>query len=279
MAAGTHRYRSPGSRPPCHAGTRTARSPTSPVSRVTARAARSSAAERPPHRPSWSPSSPRTSSGTSRRRTTPPVSPPGWLAQPSSCQRTRSTIAGADIPAARYQARSHRSPCSVSAVTTSRVHTRPSATSAGDEPIGEVLADEHQRVELGDRIVEAVLDAALGGRIGGVGRAVVGPARQAMGMTTGRAEPGQDVARRESGEITEAGQPEPGEQPDQLGVDLAHLGQPGDRQRGEEVRRTAGATTTGWRAARRAATAEVNLPSAMPTCALVTVSVGGQPIS
>ena len=63
VAAGTHRYRSPGSRPPCHAGTRTARSPTSPVSRVTARAARSSAAERPPHRPSWSPSSPRTSSG------------------------------------------------------------------------------------------------------------------------------------------------------------------------------------------------------------------------
>ena len=53
--------------------------------------------------------------------------PRGRLTQASSCQRTRSTIAGAFNPADRYHDRSDRSPCSVSSSTTSRVHTRPVA--------------------------------------------------------------------------------------------------------------------------------------------------------
>ena len=44
------------------------------------------------------------------------------------------------MPAARYQARSVRSPCSVSAVTTRRVHTRPSAASPATSSSARCLA-------------------------------------------------------------------------------------------------------------------------------------------
>ena len=89
------------------------------------RTARSSAADRPPHRRSWSPPSWRTSSASRRNSTTPADNAPGCAIQPSSCQRTRSTIAPADNPRARNHTRSLRSPWSLSAVTTRRVHTNP----------------------------------------------------------------------------------------------------------------------------------------------------------
>ena len=93
----------------------------------------------PHHRPpgnghptvaAWTPSSLRSSSGTRRiERRSRRSGRSGWATQPSSCQRTRSTIAAAANPRSRYHARSLRSPCSVSRTTTSRTHTRPSAAS------------------------------------------------------------------------------------------------------------------------------------------------------
>ena len=136
----------------------------------------------------------------------------------------------------------------------------------GDELVGEVLADEHQRVELHDRLVEGLLDATLGRRLGAAGRALVEPAGQAVGVAAGRAEPGQDVAGGQRGEVAEAGQAQAGEQADQLGVDLADV---------RAARRPAAGRGTppshparrrpGARPARRAATAAAKRPSAMPT--------------
>ena len=91
-----------------------------------------------------------------------------------------------------------------------------------------------------DGVVEGLLDPALGRRFGTAGRPLVEAGGQAVGMTPGRAEPGQDVALGQRGEVAEAGQAEPGEQADELGVGLADDVQPGDRQRGEERRGAAG---------------------------------------
>ena len=66
----------------------------------------------------------------------------------------------------------------------------------GDELVGEVLADEHQRVELDDGVVEGLLDTPLGRRLGAPGRAVVDTAGEAVGVAAGRPEAGQDVALR-----------------------------------------------------------------------------------
>ena len=76
-----------------------------------------------------------------------------------------------------------------------------------------------------------------GSRLGTAGRTVVDGAGHPVGVPAGRAEPGQDVARRQPGEVAEAGEAHPGEQPDQLGIGLADVLQPGDRERGEERRR------------------------------------------
>ena len=108
-----------------------------------------------------------------------------------------------------------------------------------------MLADEHQRVELDDGVVERLLDAPLGRRFGAAGRAVVVAAGQAVGVPARWPEAGQHVALRQRGEVAEAGEAQPGEQADQLGVDLADVVQPGDRERGEERRRPAGGDDPG----------------------------------
>ena len=110
----------------------------------------------------------------------------------------------------------------------------------GDELIGEVLADEHQRLELHDRVVEGLLDPPLGWRLGPAGQAVVDPGGEVVGVATGRSEAGQDVTGRQRGEVPEAGQTHAGEQPDELGVGLAEEVQPRHRERGEEGRAGAG---------------------------------------
>jgi hypothetical protein len=109
----------------------------------------------------------------------------------------------------------------------------------GDELVGEVLAGEHERVELHDRVVEGLLDAPLGRRLGPTGGAVVETGGEAVGMAPERPEAGEDVALGQRGEVAQAGQTEAGEQADELGVDLADDVQPGHGQRGEEVGRGA----------------------------------------
>ena len=165
--------------------------------------------------------------------------------QASSCQRTRSTIAGADIPAARYQARSLRSPWSVSAVTTRRVHTRPSAASPATSWSARCLPTNTSGSSWIDGVVERLLDAPLGRRLGAPGRTVVVAAGEPVGVPAGRSEAGQHVALRQRGQLAEAGQAHAGEQPDEVGVDPADLAQPGHRQRGQERRRPAGGDDPG----------------------------------
>ena len=108
VTAGTHANASPGNRPPDAAGTNTCSAPASVARRATARAAHSSAWVRPPHRPNCTPSSLRTSIGSSRNMVTPAESA-ALLTQASSCQRARSTMAAADRPVERYHDRSLRS--------------------------------------------------------------------------------------------------------------------------------------------------------------------------
>ena len=109
----------------------------------------------------------------------------------------------------------------------------------GDELVGEVLADEHQRLDLHHRVVEALLDAALGRRIFRVGPAVVVGRGDAVGMAASRPEPGQDVTGRQRRQIAEAGQTHPGEQPDELRIGLTDVLEPRDREAVEEGGRAA----------------------------------------
>ena len=129
-AAGTSRSCSPGPRPPAYSGTRTASVPSRPWTRAMARTARSAAPVSAPQKPSWRPSAATTSSGWSHRWAMPAEGRWRTLAwsQPSICQRTRSAMAPALSAPSWRHTRSERSPCSVSALMTMRVHTEPRAS-------------------------------------------------------------------------------------------------------------------------------------------------------
>ena len=139
----------------------------------------------------------------------------------------------------------------------------------GDELVGESLHHEHDRLELLDRLVEGMLDPPSGMGIDRRGRAQIGPSGEPVGVQADRAEPRQHVACVERRQPTERADAEPHEQVDQLGIDLAQLAQPADRQRFDELGRASGgddrARVGRRRAAIRAAIAEADRPSAMPT--------------
>ena len=137
------------------------------------------------------------------------------------------------------------------------------------EVAGQLAGDEHERVGLLHRLLEHLLDAPAGRRIVRVRRARVAAAGDAVGERAGMAEAGEHVGRRQGGEVAEAADAEPGEQVDERVVEPGDGGQQAHRQRGEEraaTPRPRARTTTGapGRAARRAATAAVNRPSATP---------------
>ena len=180
------------------------------------------------------------------------------LARSSSTRRAASGRARpsprADSPAARYQARSLRSPCSVSAVTTSAGAHPTLGGERGDELVGEVLADEHQRVELDDRVVEGLLDAAA--RVAARSHRPAGrrrpPARRWAwrpdGPKRARTSPAGSAARS-----PRRARPMRANSPTSSAVDLADDVQPRHRQRGEEGRAgPGGGTISGHRPARRA---------------------------
>ena len=130
-----------------------------------------------------------------------------------------------------------------------------------------MLADEGERLQLLDRLVEDPLGTQLLRRFGGGRRTFVVAGRQAVGELAGRPEAVGDIGSGQVGDGAQCREAETGEQADQLGVDLARLVQPGDGLSGEKGPRRAGAITIVWlgvAAASRAATAEANRPSAMP---------------
>ena len=139
-----------GQPPPRHAGTSTDSSPTRPVSRATARAARSSAADGPPHRRSWSPPSPRTSSASAAAARHRPTAPPEPSSRRAASAPARPSPAPTSPPPGTTPARCARR-------ARSRRSRRGGCTPAprrqlGDELVGEVLADEDERLELLDRV-------------------------------------------------------------------------------------------------------------------------------
>ena len=105
----------------------------------------------------------------------------------------------------------------------------------GDEIVGEPLHHEHDCLELLDGFVERMLDPPSGMGVDRRGRTQIATAGQPVGVQADRAEPRQHVACVERRQTTERADAEPHEQVDQLGIDLAHLAQPADRQRCDEV--------------------------------------------
>ena len=114
------------------------------------------------------------------------------------------------------------------------MHTNPLRTQVGDELVGELLADEGERLELLDRLVEDPLGASLLGGLGRRRRAFVVAGRQAMSEPAGRSEAIGDVDSGQLGNGTKRRETEAGEQADEFGVDLAGLVQPGDGLRIEK---------------------------------------------
>ena len=194
-------------------------------------------AERPPDKRPWTPSSLRTWSGTNRTSATPPLQTVRLRRPPSSCQRTRSTIAaaGAPIPIPR---RSHRSPYSVSITTTSRRTPGPPPPDrrrAGRPGVG----GEHHHLELFDGFRET--DARPTTRGDGSDtageRASRPPASRSAWKTLGT-EP-RRRPRHRARELAERSQASRTTQIDQFG-DLIELTQPGHRKRVEETGRLTG---------------------------------------
>ena len=175
-----------------------------------------------------------------RSSTTPADTSPDVI-HASSCQRTRSTIAGADIPA-----RPVPRPLGALAVLGLGGHDEAGAHPAlggqrGDELVGEVLADEHQRLELDDRIVEGLLDAPLGWRLGARrrdGRRARSARRWAWrpgGPKRARTSPAGSAARS-----PRRARPMRANSPTSSGSTSPRRCSHADRQRGEEGRAGAG---------------------------------------
>ena len=106
----------------------------------------------------------------------------------------------------------------------------------GGELVGQLLADEGERLQLLDGFVEDAFGASLLRRLGGRRRALVVTGRQAMGELARRPETVGDAGSGQLGDGAQCRETEAGEQAHQLGVDLARLVQPGDRLSGEKAR-------------------------------------------
>src|SRR5918995_3298939 len=109
-----------------------------------------------------------------------------------------------------------------------------------DELVGEPLHQEHDRLQLLHGLLEAVLDPPPWMWIDRRWRTQVCAARQLVREQADRAEPRQHVTGVECRQPPERADPQPHEEVDQVGVDLAQLAQPSDRQRLDELRRAAG---------------------------------------
>ena len=262
--AGTHPYRSAGNRPPRHAGTSTPASPTNPVSRADGAGRPLVRLRRTTPQPQLVPVVAAHLVGLSRSSTTPAVARP-----------TPSTRRAASAPARPSPLPTARPPGTTPVRCARRARSRPSPP-AGCTPGPRRPARRRAARRAACRRTPAADWCSTGSsnvcstrRSGGgsLAPAPVGRRRRrpAGGRTDRSAEPRQHVARRHRRQLAEPGQAEPGEQPDQLGVGLADVPQPGHRQRREERPERPGSTTTTPVPARRAATAAAKRPSAMPT--------------
>ena len=109
----------------------------------------------------------------------------------------------------------------------------------GDHFVGQRFGDEHHRVGALDGRVEDVLDPTVGVGIDGGRRSRIGTAGERMGMNTGRSEPSEHVDWIECSQVAESPHSEPGEQFDQIGINLTECVEPTDRQRRTECCRCA----------------------------------------
>ncbi len=101
----------------------------------------------------------------------------------------------------------------------------------GDQFVGELLGDEHDRLEVRDRFVEGALGAPFRGRVGGARWTIVTTASETVHVQPGAPESRVHVAGREGGEVAEGAQPEADEELDQLGRGVADISQPAHRER------------------------------------------------
>ena len=153
-----------------------------------------------------------------------------WVSQPSSCQRTRSaSVAGDSAPSWRQQ-RANRSPCSVSASTTTRVHASPRSSSrASNRSARPLAANAATSTRRGGRVQLHLFDQ-IGRRGHQHGRPGVEAARELVERTALHPEPGEQRVGGERGDVTERPQPEPDQQVGEIGVL-----EDGNRPRREEL--------------------------------------------
>ena len=152
----------------------------------------------------------------------------------------RSIIVATANPVDNDQSRSQRSPYSVSAVTANCVHTRPWAASEPIELLDQLTTGEDDRIEMLDRSLEVMVDGQARWRIFGARRTVVGTRRHAPRRNTLPAEARQHIGLGQCRQIAQRAQAQPAEQMDLLGLDVADVVQPAQRQRRQEGRRLTG---------------------------------------
>ena len=158
---------------------------------------RGAAPRHPPTAHRVAPSSRRAASG--HARPSPPSTAPARGTTPVHCAR---------------RGRSRPSPRGACRPTRARV-------TVGGELVGELLADEHERLQLLDGLVEEPFDTMLLRRLGGRRRPLVVAGGEDVGVLAGWAEAVAEIAPRQRGDGAEGRQAEAGEQAGELGVDLS----------------------------------------------------------
>ena len=161
------------------------------------------------------------SSGASRSNESPAVTAP-VSNHASSCHRSRATrLAGVSAPSWR-QHRVSRSPCSVSASTTTRVQLEAERVEVGEQPVGEHLGRERGLVDAHRRRIELDGLGQLLGRDGGHRVVLHLAAGPPVRVGAGWSETAEHRRLGQRRERAEGAQPETGEQVDELTPTSVH---------------------------------------------------------